>query len=72
MLRSNKQKYPDIPPGLSGTAAEGMWEKMNPEDNNHFDTNLSATPATTNKLKDIFANNCVLYFPFNGLRNQRG
>ncbi len=65
MLRSNKQKYPDIPPGLSGTAAEGMWEKMNPEDNNHFDTNLSASPATTNTLKDIFANNCVLYFPFN-------
>ena len=63
--RRNKQEYPEVPTGILGTAAEGMWEKVVLEENDHYDSNLIHDPSTTNKIKDVFAKNCVLYFPFN-------
>ena len=63
--RRNKQEYPEVPTGILGTAAESMWEKVVPEENDHYDSNLIHDPSTTNKIKDVFAKNCVLYFPFN-------
>ena len=61
----NKQEYPDVPTGISGTAAQTMWEKVGSEDNDHYDSNLTSNPSNTKKVEEIFAKNCVLYFPFN-------
>ena len=61
----SKQEYSEVPPGILGTAAEPMWRKMEPVSNDHSESNLSIDYATFNKLKGIFASNCILYFPFN-------
>lgn len=63
--RRNKQEYPDVPTGISGTAAQTLWEKMGSEDNDHYDTDLANDRNTTKRVEEIFAKNCVLYFPFN-------
>ena len=63
--RLNKQEYPDVPEGISGTVAQVMWEKVGSEENDHYDSNLSSNPSTTKRIKGVFAKNCVLYFPFN-------
>ena len=60
-----KQDYPDVPPGIVGTAAEPMWQKLEAVSNDHSESNLAATYSAFNKLKTVFAGNCVLYFPFN-------
>ena len=61
----SKQEYSDIPTGIAGTVSEGMWQKIKPEENDHYETNLSSNPSTANTVKEIFAKSCVLYFPFN-------
>ena len=63
--RRNKQEYPDVPKGISGTATEAMWERVGPEENDHYDSNLAPDPSTRKKIKEIFAQRGVLYFPFN-------
>ena len=59
----NKQEYSEVPPGISGTDAEGLWGKVKPEDNDCYDSNFSI--RSVSKITDLFARNCVLYFPFN-------
>ena len=61
----SKREYSDIPTGIAGTVSEGMWQKIKPEENDHYDSNLSSNPGTVNTVKEIFAKSCVLYFPFN-------
>lgn len=61
----NKQEYPDVPAGISGTDVHTMWEKMGSENNDHYESNLTRNSSTTKKLEEVFAKNCVLYFPFN-------
>ena len=61
----DKQEYPDVPTGIAGTAAQALWEKVGAEDNDHYDSNLISDPGTTKRVEQIFAKNCVLYFPFN-------
>ena len=63
--RRSKREYSDIPTGIAGTGSEGMWQKIKPEETDHYDSNLSSNPGTANTLKEIFAKSCVLYFPFN-------
>ena len=60
-----KQDYSDAPPGIVGTAAETIWRKIEAGSNDHSESNLTTTYAAFNKLKSVFAKNCVLYFPFN-------
>ena len=63
--RRNKQEYSDVPAGISASTAASIWEKVDPEENDHYDSNLASDPSTTKTIKDIFAKNSVLYFPFN-------
>ena len=63
--RLNKQEYSDIPAGILGAAAEVIWGKLGRHDNDHVDSNFSFDSSTTEKIKDVFAKNCILYFPFN-------
>lgn len=65
VTRRIKQGYSDIPAGVSGTAAQAMWEKIEPENNDYYDSNLIQDSETATKVEDIFAKNCILYFPFN-------
>ena len=58
-----KQDYPDVPPGIVGTAAESMWQRTEPVSNDHSESNFDIDYATFSKLKGIFARNCILYFP---------
>ena len=58
----NKQEYSEVPPGIAGTDAEGLWGKVKPEDNDCYDSNFSI--HTVSKIRDLFSRNCVLYFPF--------
>ena len=59
----SKREYSDIPTGIAGTVSEGMWQKIKPEENDHYDSNVSSNPGTVNTVKEIFAKSCVLYFP---------
>ncbi|MDE2949910.1 MAG: AAA family ATPase [Chloroflexota bacterium] len=61
----SKQEYPEVPTGISGTAAQTLWEKIGSDDNDHYDSNLVKDRNTTKRVEEIFAKNCVLYFPFN-------
>ena len=60
-----KQDYPEVPPGIVGTAAESMWRKLESVSNDHSESNFNIDYAAFNKLKGVFAENCILYFPFN-------
>ena len=63
--RRNKQAYPDIPLGISGSAAQAMWVEMDPKKNDYYKSNFSPQSDSVNKVKDILSKNCALYFPFN-------
>ena len=63
--RRNKQEYPGVPTGIPGTAVQTLWEKLGSADNDYYDSNLARDANTAKKVEEIFANNCVLYFPFN-------
>ena len=64
-IRRSKQEYSDVLPGISETAAEAMWEKIGPAENDYYDSNITKDPNTTKTIKEIFAKNSILYFPFN-------
>ncbi len=67
-LRSmqNKEAYPNPPAGVVGTPAEVLWQKMAQGKSDQYDSNLSSpNPAIKDKIDEVFAKNCVLYFPFN-------
>lgn len=62
----NKQDYkPDKPIAVSESSAQAMWAKMDSKENDHIDSNLFSQPDSKIKVKNIFARNCVLYFPPN-------
>ena len=63
--KKNKESYPKVPSGISGTAAEAMWIRMDPKENDHYDSNLASDPSIAKRIKDAYARNCVLYFPPN-------
>ena len=61
--RRLKREYDAKLPGLSGSDVQGVWDKMQPEENDYFESGFSI--ADENRFKDIIAKNCVLYFPPN-------
>ena len=65
MTRRSKQAYSDVPTGISGTAAEAMWDKIDPAKSDHYDSNINNDPNTTKTIGGILEKNCILYFPFN-------
>ena len=60
-----KQDYPEVPPGIVSIAAESMWRKLEAVSNDYSESNFNIDYAAFNKLKGVFAENCILYFPFN-------
>ena len=60
-----KQGYSDTPEGVKGTDAHAFWEKLSPQDNNKFDTNIIRNANTSKKIEELFDKNCVLYLPHN-------
>ena len=60
-----KQEYSEVPSGILGTAAEPMWRSTEPVSNDHSESNFNVDYAAFNRLKGVFAKNCILYFPFN-------
>ncbi len=60
-----KQDYPDVPAGITGTAAESMWGLLDAGSYDSARTNFNDDYAAFSKLQRVFSNNCVLYFPFN-------
>ena len=61
--RRQKQEYGAMPPGLSDPHILDAWNKMKPEENDYIDSNFSL--GNKGKLGQLFAKNCVLYFPHN-------
>ena len=58
-----KREDESAPAGLSEPNAQELWNKMKPETNDSFDSNITLNKET--QIRDIFAKNCVLYFPSN-------
>ena len=58
-----KQEYSGVPAGLSGTDAQNAWQKLNSKKFDYFGS--GSLPRNEDKVKDIFSQNCVLYFPPN-------
>ena len=64
-LRSQRQKreYEGLPPGLSEPDIQDVWNNIGPNDNDYFDSSFS--PDNKERIKEVFAKNCILYFPHN-------
>ena len=62
-LRSQRQKreYEVLPSGLSEPDIQDIWTKIDPNDNDYFDSNISLD--NKGRIEEVFANNCILYFP---------
>ena len=57
-----KETYPNPPAELTGQEAQAAWGKMEPKKGDHFDSNIYSKEA---EVRDVFSQNCVLYFPPN-------
>ena len=63
VLAREKSEYETVPAELDGGHAKAAWDQMQPHQPSHLSSNiLSMDPS---KLREIFARNCVLYFPPN-------
>ena len=64
-MRAHNQRraYKILPDGVSEPDIHDAWDKMKPEENDHFDSNLSRN--SKDKVEGIFSQRCVLYFPPN-------
>lgn len=64
-LRSirKRQQYVDNPVEFCEGDLKDAWEQMNPDDHEHLIGNIHINSKS--KIGDIFAKNCVLYFPPN-------
>ena len=60
----NRGGYEKTPRGIEESEALDAWEQMDPNSNDHPLTSI-VEPNNEDKIKEIFANNCVLYFPPN-------
>ncbi|MDE0463349.1 MAG: AAA family ATPase [Caldilineaceae bacterium] len=61
-LRRGKQNYSGVPTDLSEADAQEMWDKMDPEESDHFASDFF---SKRKEIESIFSKNCVLYFPPN-------
>ena len=64
-IRRIKEEYPNVPTGIVGTPVEEGWNAIAPRENDSYDSNISSEADSRNKIKDLFAKSCVLYFPPN-------
>lgn len=64
MVTQNKEAFSHTPKEISGTPAEELWSAIKPNTNNHIDLNFSSNDTQSAKVKNVFSENCVLYFPF--------
>lgn len=64
-IRSHKQRreYETLPAGPSEPDIHDAWNKMKPEENDHFDSSFSRN--SKDKVEGLFFQRCVLYFPPN-------
>ena len=62
-LQRLKREYETTPAGVSEPSIQAAWNKMNPEQNDHFDS--SSVSNNQSRIEDIFSKRCVLYFPPN-------
>lgn len=60
-----KQEYSGVPAGITGTAAESLWRRLDASSNDHSETNLLDGYEAFRKLQRLFGKNCVQYFPSN-------
>ncbi len=63
--QKDKREYPDAPAGMTGTAAQPLWEKLSPHENDKYDTNINPRGNSPKEIETIFDKNCVLYLPHN-------
>ena len=61
---SKKREHDDVPSGIDESDARPVWRKMLPDENEHFDSNLSL-PDNEQDVRNMFGQGCVLYFPPN-------
>ena len=63
MLLKPKGEYASIPAGLSEPGIKDLWDKMKRETDNNYMSSFSHT--SEDKIRNLFAKNCILYFPAN-------
>ncbi len=63
--QKDKQEYSDAPVGMTGSAAQPLWEKLSPHENDRYDTNIKRRGNTPKEIETVFGKNCVLYLPHN-------
>ena len=60
--QTKKQKYTEIPNGISKTDAQITWNMMEQTKFDLYDSNFY---KNEDKIRDLITKNCILYFPFN-------
>ena len=61
--RNRRQEYDTLPTGLSEPEVHDAWNKIKPEENDHFDSSFSL--SNKDKVGNIFFQRCVLHLPPN-------
>ena len=61
--RRRKQEYRVLPAGLSEPDIQDAWSNMGPDENDYIDSSFSLD--NKRRIDELFAENCVLYFPHN-------
>ena len=59
----NKESYPEPPPGIVGTDAEPLWNRLRPDSNDQLDSNLAGPNANKSQITRIFDTHAAVYFP---------
>ena len=58
-----KREFDGMPPELLGEDAKAVWDPMPTDMGDHLDSNILR--ENPNKIREVFARNCALYFPPN-------
>ena len=61
--QDRRQEYEPLPIGPSHPDIHDAWNKMKPEENDHFDSSFSLN--NREKVEKILSQRCILYFPPN-------
>ncbi len=59
-LAKQKQAYGEVPSGMLGTAAEGLWNQMS-----SVDTSVLSPTHSEERIREVVERNCMLYLPPN-------
>ena len=63
--RMTKKRYTEPPNGIRDTPAQGSWDEMDDNTNDHYQSTASPHFGNEEQIRESYKKNCMLYFPAN-------